>query len=240
MGKIQTVSVGGGSIDVYVAMPKGWGPLPAVVLVHRFDGLADWVKDRADKLAKAGFIAVAPDMFHRSPKAMDVRDKGKELLDKNIIADIQAAFDLTKKIEGVDKDAIAIMGHCMGGRMSFLGAATVPGFKACVVYYGGGVFQAKGDGPSPFDRLKDIRCPVAGFFGNDDINPSPADVDKIDAELTRCKIPHEFHRFDNVGHGYQSYDDPAKFRDYESFQSWNRTLTFLLRKIKKNAGVMAV
>lgn len=239
MGKIQSISVGGAEMDVYLAYPHGWGPFPAVVLVHRFDGLADWVKDRADRLAKAGFMAVAPDMFHRSPKALDVRDKGKELLDKNIVADIQAAFEFAKTLPGVDRDAIAIMGHCMGGRMSFLGAAAVPGFKACVVYYGGGMFLAKGDGPPPFERLKDIRCPVVGFFGNEDTNPSRADVDRIDAELTRSKVKHEFHRFDGVGHGFQSYDDPAKFRDYESFQSWNRTLSFLLKNLKKNPSAAA-
>jgi carboxymethylenebutenolidase len=231
MGTTHQLTVGGSPMDVCVARPMGWGPFPAIVIAHRFDGLSDYTRGRADLLADAGYIAVAPDMFHRSDKSLDVRAKGQELKDANIVADLQAAFDFTKKQPDVAVDNIAILGHCMGGRMSFLGAAAVKGWRACVVYYGGGMFVAKGDGPAPFERLKEIKCPVIGFFGRDDKNPSPEDVAKFDVELTRHGIRHEFTFYENAGHGFQSNDNPENFREWASAQSWNKMLSSLRRHL---------
>ena len=97
------------------------------------------------------------------------------------------------------------MGHCMGGRLAFLGASTSPLFTAAIAYYGGGMMSHWGEGaPTPFELIGQIRCPVYGFFGHLDTNPSPADVDRFEAELERHNIPHLFHRFPNVGHGFQN------------------------------------
>ena len=82
----------------------------------------------------------------------------------------------------------------MGGRVAYLGACEVAELEAAAVFYGGNIMKALGDGPSPFERSVQIRCPVIGFFGAEDGNPSPDDVKKIAAELARLGKWHEFQR----------------------------------------------
>ena len=81
--------------------------------------------------------------------------------------------------------------------------------------------------PTPFERLRNIRCPVIGFFGDQDAHPSPADVDAIDAELTRHGISHAFHRYPDVGHGFQNpaHSEPQERAAAED--SWGKTFAFL-------------
>src|SRR6202034_3179604 len=89
--------------------------------------------------------------------------------------------------------------------LSFLGAATKPVFTAAVAYYGGGMMTHWGEGaPTPFELIGNIRCPVYGFFGALDTNPSPADADRFEAELKRYGIPYVFHRYPKAGHGFQN------------------------------------
>jgi carboxymethylenebutenolidase len=119
----------------------------------------------------------------------------------------------------------------MGGRLTFLGAATKPVFTAAIPYYGGGMLTHWGEGmPTPFELIGNIRCPVYGFFGSLDKNPSPADVDRFEAELTRHNIPHVFHRYPNVDHGFQNVAratprSPAELAAAD--EAWMKTLDFM-------------
>ena len=96
-----------------------------------------------------------------------------------------------------------------------------------VTYYGGGMFSPWGEGPSAFERLPDLRCPVIGFYGNEDTNPSPEHVDKIQAELKRLGIPYEVHRYDGAGHAFQGWQNPEKYREGPATESWARSLEWL-------------
>ena len=149
---------------------------------------------------------------------------------------MQAATAYLRALASVKAEATAIMGHCMGGRQTLLGAATVPGFRCGVDCYGGGVMRALGDGPTVFERLSAIRCPIAGFFGVNDTNPPPADVRKVEAELKRLGIECDFHIYDDTGHGFM---DPHQTRYVEASakDAWVRALAFLRRHV--GAGAMA-
>ena len=136
---------------------------------------------------------------------MPLHDCKKFLKDNEVIAEIAAAADYALSRPDLDRSRFFIAGHCMGGRLSFLGAATKPVFTACVAYYGGGMMTHWGEGtPTPFELIKNIRCPVYGFFGDLDTNPSPADVNRFEAELKQYGIPHVFHRYPKAGHGFQN------------------------------------
>jgi len=96
---------------------------------------------------------------------------------------------------------------------------------AMVMYYGGDPFHAWGDGPSPFERTAQIHCPIMGHFGEDDKNPSPADMKKLDAELTRLGKPHEFHSYPNAAHAFANFGS-SNYREHAANASWPRTFGF--------------
>ena len=80
--------------------------------------------------------------------------------------------------------------------------------------------------------IGDIACPVIGFFGNEDDNPSPEDVDKIDAEMSRLGKAHEFHRYDNTGHAFQNFLAPDRYREQSSDDAQGKLIEFLDRQFK--------
>jgi carboxymethylenebutenolidase len=119
----------------------------------------------------------------------------------------------------------------MGGRAVYLMSAVNSDIKAGVMYYGGDPFHAWGDGPSPFERTKDIHCPIMGHFGEDDKNPSPADMRKLDAELTRLGKLHEFHSYANAAHAFANFGS-ANYREHAAKASWPRTFGFFAKHLK--------
>jgi dienelactone hydrolase len=127
----------------------------------------------------------------------------------------------------------------MGGRGTLLGAATVPGFRAAAVFYGGGVMVARGEGPTVFERLGGIRCPIAGFFGADDNNPPPTDVHKIEAELKRHGVSCSFRIYEATGHGFMNPQGGAKYREASARDAWARSIEFLKAQIAGSARAVA-
>ena len=90
-------------------------------------------------------------------------------------------------------------------------------------------------GPSPFERASGIPCPMIGFFGMEDTNPSPDDVNKIDAELTRLKKWHEFHRYNNTGHAFQNFRD-VRYRERAARGLWAELLAFFTEHLKRGTS----
>ena len=124
----------------------------------------------------------------------DTQDSIANLDDTQIVADLNATVKMLQMMNNVDPNRMAIAGHCMGGRVSFLGVAEIEAFKCNVAYYSGNMFKVMGTGDaSPFEKLAKLRGPVLGFFGADDQNPSSDDVAKIAERLSELGIEHEFH-----------------------------------------------
>jgi carboxymethylenebutenolidase len=234
MIRFTTLTAGGGPMTALVALPdETRAPCPALVLMPHRNGIDRYTIDRAERLAAEGIAAVAPDVYHRQPMTLPT-STGKDQLDDNEIeADIGAALAFLKADARVDNGRIGIMGHCQGGRTALVGLVTYPDdFCMGCIYYGGSIFKRMGGpGPAPFDRMGVIKGPIAGFFGNEDQNPSPADVDRFDAELTRLKIPHDFHRYDGAGHAFQDFTDKRRSREPQGAQAWETTLEFLRREL---------
>jgi carboxymethylenebutenolidase len=223
----QTI-VDGQKMKIYVGEPAGKGPHPAVLLAFHREGFSDFTVDVVDRFSSAGYLIAVPDQFHRQGDAT-WQEAVKHRRDDHVLADMAAGFAWLKARPDVDKSRLVIAGHCMGGRVSFLVASVMPAeFRACLTYYSGGMFKPWGDFPSPFERLKNIRGPVAGFFGNDDDSPSPEEVDRLDAELTRIGAAHEFHRYDGTGHGYM-YRGTSNYRPASARDSWSKSFAFLDR-----------
>lgn len=232
MSELVEVNVDGSPMRICTASPAGDGPFPAVLVTIHGGGLDDFEFDLADKLASEGYITAAPDIFHRQPEGLDRTAKREALTDDGLIADANAGVAWLESTGRADLGRAAILGHCMGGRHAYLGASVNPVFRCVVAYYGGNMFVPWGhDGPSPFDRLSNLKVPVMGFYGNDDANPSPDDVNKIDAELDKLGVSHEFHRYDGAGHAFQNFMSEESYRDAATKDSWGRTVEFLKQHI---------
>jgi carboxymethylenebutenolidase len=225
---MASVAVDGHPMDIYIDAPARSEPGPAVVLMYHRDGLDAFTKGVAAKLAAAGYLVAVPDVSHRVARDVAMADRKQFFKDSEVVADIRATVDFLRARSDVDSDRLVIMGHCMGGRMTLLGAGRVPNFRGAVVYYGGGVHLSwGGESQTPFDTLHNIRFPVIGFFGNLDKNPSPEQVDRIDAELARHGIAHEFHRYENAGHGFQNRNPGTPGERAAAEDSWSKTFKFL-------------
>ncbi len=182
-----------------------------------------------DHFADAGYLAIAPELYHRETEAERADDpltRMGRLRDRNIVADAGGAIDHVAALPEAVPDRVGIAGFCMGGRVAYLVATHAPALKAAVVFYGGNIMLPWGEGPAPFERTEHIRCPVLGLFGEQDTNPSPADVAKIDAELTRLGKVHEFHSYAPVGHAFMNRARPG-YNDEVAADAWENCLGWL-------------
>lgn len=220
-------------MPTHVSAPAGDGIFPAMVVIQHQSGVDEFIQGMTRRLAEAGYVAAAPDLYHRDgPNCQDdMRTRSTHLSDRRVIADVGATVDFLKRQSNVDTKRIGIIGFCMGGRVVYLMAAAIPEFKAAVTFYPGNTARAWGrDIPSPLERTLEIRCPVQGHFGEDDKNPSPEDRAKLDAELTKHGKPHEFYAYADTGHAFMDHTKES-YRNHAEAAAWPRTLDFLRRHL---------
>jgi carboxymethylenebutenolidase len=233
IGSWDFISVDEGKMRGYLTLPAADRPVPGIVVIHGQSGVEDFIQV-THILAAAGYVAVAPDLFHRegADTKNDAPGRRSRLRDDTVIKDVNAALRFLKANEQVDGARLGIVGFCMGGRVVYLAASASPDLRAAVMYYGGDTMVAWGSGPSPFERTAQIRCPILGQFGEDDENPSPADVRKLDAELTRHGKAHELHSYAGVGHAFANLNS-AKYSREVADRSWVRSFEFFARHFGK-------
>ena len=226
MASTEHLSVGGSTMEVYADAPAGAGPHPGVVVTHHRGALDAFTRKFVEDLAAAGYVAAAPAFYHRRPDGEETAQSLAALDDAQMIADMRAVAGYLKGRADVRGDSLAIVGHCMGGRAAFLGAASIEGFRACAIFYGGNIFTPRGAGnPAPIERTGNIAARVIGFFGNDDGNPSPDDVARIGAEMDKHGIAHTFHAYDGAGHAFQNFLGD-NYREAQSRDAQDKLLAF--------------
>jgi carboxymethylenebutenolidase len=228
----ETAQVDGKPMRIYLGVPDRPGPHAAIVIAQHAGGVDAQIQDMVHRLFREGYIVAAPELFHRQPADMDSSKRTSALLDKEIISDLNATVAHVKKLpEKVGP--IGVMGFCMGGRVTYLAASAVKEFEAAAMFYGGNTMKALGDGPSPFERSADIHCPLIAFHGVEDTNPSPDDMKKIDAELTRLGKVHEIHMYLGAGHAFQDFTRADKYRERVARASWAEALAFFKHHLKR-------
>lgn len=231
--RTDTIDTADGPMDCYVSVPSAAGPHPAVIVIQHAGGVDEFIRTMSGRLADAGFVAVAPDLYHREVPNTgdDPMTRMGRLRDVHIVADVNAAVAHSAGLPEVAGERMGITGFCMGGRVAYLMAASNPAFKAGVVFYGGNIMVPWGEGQAPFDLSGSIGCPILGLFGQDDPNPNPSDVAKIDAELTRLGKPHEFHSYPGAGHAFMSEARPS-YREEAAKDAWRRCIEWFDRHLK--------
>ena len=234
------INVGGDTMEGYLARPEADGTYPAVIVIQEIWGVNSHIQYVTDRLPGQGLVALAPAMFHREGRmTMGLHEELDTAIgrmtrctDANILADVQAAVDYLKGQPFVQGDRIGIVGFCFGGRVSYLAACNITDLKASVVYYGGRILAPLGsDGPSPLDQTAGIGCPVLGLFGEEDANPTPADVATIEAELNKHGKTYEFHMYPGCGHGFNC-NARNSYRPEAAEDAWAKAVTWFDQHLK--------
>ena len=233
--EITTYTGGNGDeIHAYVARPERDGPVPGIVLVHHMPGWDEFYQEFAERLARHGYEVICPDLYcrfgHGTPDdvAAKVRSQGG-VHDDSVLADCAAARAWLKA-RPTSSGKVGIIGTCSGGRHALLVASRAPGFDAVVDLWGGGVVmpadQLSPARPvAPIEYTKDLDVALLGIFGNDDQNPTPAQVDEHEAELAKHGKTYEFHRYDGAGHGFFYYHTPL-YRQEQAMDAWGKVFGF--------------
>jgi carboxymethylenebutenolidase len=217
MGQVVSFAADGGRTDGYLAEPAKGGAGKGVIVIQEWWGLNDHVKDVADRFAREGFTALAPDLYHgKVTKSPD--EAGKLLMALNIG---QAENDLrgaVAHLRGLTGKPVGIVGFCMGGTLSFFAAcANGKDVGACVIYYGGHP-KVEYD----YDRL---TAPVLGHWAEQD-NTANQNAARIEAELTRRGKSCAFHRYPGTKHAFFNDARPEVYDKEAAQKSWDRTRAF--------------
>jgi carboxymethylenebutenolidase len=235
---VQLSGHGGEAVEAYAAHPTAAGTRGGVIVIHHLPGYDRETKEFVRRFADAGYDAVCPNLYSRvgpdvSPDdaAAAVRAEGG-VPDEQVMGDLRGAVDYLRGLD-TSNGKVASIGHCSGGRQSYLAATTLP-LDATVVCYGGLIV---GETPPQMrsmvpviGRTPDIGCPLLGLFGNDDQFPTPAQVDEIEQALRDAGKDYEFHRYDGAGHAFFSPDRPS-YRVEAAIDGWERIWSFLSRHL---------
>ncbi len=238
----ETVTVVGHNDDeigAYLARPLGPGPFPGVLVIHHAPGWDTATKEIARRFAYEGYIAICPNLYHRFGPDLSTDDAaaaaraGGWVTTEQFLADAAGALRHVRGLP-VSNGKVGAIGYCSGGRQSFLAACELPVDAAIDCY---GAFVVNGSPPEMplrmepvIDRAPKISCPILGLFGVEDTRPSPDEVAQIDAELTRLGKEHEFHSFQNAGHGFFAVDR-TMYRVEAAVEGWRLILDFYGRHL---------
>jgi len=226
----EKIDVSGREMHTFVASPEGATKRPALVVICHAGGVDDFVQEMTRKVAQAGYVGAAPDLFHWQ----DPEDRSPlKLQDIEIIPDVEATIARLQADENVQADAIGIIGFCLGGRVSYMMAGVSPELKAAVSYYGGFSLSNRAGDPPAIDRLANAYCPVLGFAGEDDKNPSPEDMRKIEEMLKTNDKTYEIRAFPDASHAFMDFTSEKSYREPAATASWIIALDFLERYLGK-------
>ena len=196
------VATGHGQMPVHVAVPDGPGPWPGVVLVHDFTGMSHDLRSQADWLAGAGFLAVAPDLFHWGSRVRCLRTIMRDLGERRgrTFEDIDAARRWLVAHEGCS-GRVGVIGFCMGGGYA-LALAPEPGYDAASVNYGGC--------PADAGSWLPEACPIVGSFGGGLSGAISGAMNRSAAQIAAVSTPRPARRWTGVKAKPAMPVDPGK------------------------------
>lgn len=226
-----------GDMPAYRAMPSSGGPFPVVLVVQEIFGVHEHIKDLCRRLAKSGYLAIAPEMYARQGDVSKLTDI-KEILSKvvskvpdaQVMADLDATVAWAKKSGKGDTAKLAITGFCWGGRIVWLYSAHSKDLKAGVAWYGRLVGEADPLHPKhPLDLVSELKAPVLGLYGGADQGIPNETVEKMKKALAEAKKPSEIILYPDTPHGFNADYRPS-YRKDKAEDGWKKMLEWF----KKN------
>jgi carboxymethylenebutenolidase len=204
----------------------GAGDRPPVVLVPHRDGVDEFVRATAARVAEAGFTTYVPDVYHGQWSDLPPRERKARLTDALLLADLTAVADLVAADGHGDRPAV--LGFCMGGRIAALAAVATDRYRLAISCYGGDLDKPWGD-PStvgPLGMVHPDSAPVDFHCGRSDTNPAPATVRAMAAALHDAGVPAAVHEYD-AGHAFCNQLREDVYRPEAAAAAWQRILARL-------------
>ncbi len=232
-GEVQ-IPVADGQIPAYRAMPsRGEGLLPVVLVVQEIFGVHEHIKDLCRRLAKLGYLAVAPELYARQgdvSKIEDLRQILSEVVSKvpdaQVMADLDATVAWAKATGKADTSKLAVTGFCWGGRIVWLYAAHNPDVKAGAAWYGRIVGDPDDLHPrNPIDVADSLKAPVLGLYGGADQGIPLASIERMRAAVKEAGKAAEIVVYPEAPHGFYADYRPT-YRKEAAEDAWDRMLAW--------------
>ncbi|MFZ0284892.1 MAG: dienelactone hydrolase family protein [Terriglobales bacterium] len=224
----ETVSYKSGDETVHGVLytPAGKGPFPAIIVIHEWWGLNDWVKEQATKLSDQGYVALAIDLYRG--RVATTPEEAHELMrgvpEDRAKRDLHAAFEFLASQPNVKKDRIAAIGWCMGGGYALDVALQEPALRAVVINYGSLA--------TDISSLKAINASVLGLFGGQDRGITPDDVHRFEKSLKQLGKQVEVTIYPDAGHAFENPNNKGGYRPDDAADAWKRTVKFFAATLK--------
>ena len=236
-GEIR-VPAQGGEMVAYRAMPAGAINPPVILVVQEIFGVHEYIKDTCRRLARLGYMAIAPELFARQgdPRKYSaipdiVSNVVSKVPDSQVMADLDACVAWAKT-NGGDTTRLGITGFCWGGRITWLYAAHNPQLKAGVAWYGRVASPVTDNNPKhPVDIAAQLRAPVLGLYGGADQGIPLDTVERMRSGLAaggRASCASKIHVYDGAPHAFHADYRPS-YRPAEAEDGWQRMLAWFKR-----------
>lgn len=217
----------------YMARPKGAGPFPGVVVIQEWWGVDDHIKNVTERFARAGFVALAPDLYHGqvAKEPSDAQKLVATVMLDQAVKEIQGAVNHLVAQDFVSPKQTGVVGFCFGGRLSFMMSWMGNNVGAVAVFYGGGLNPTDAD-------LQKIDVPVIGFWGEADQGIPVANVKQWEAKLKEFGKVNEMHLYPGAGHAFLNDTRPS-FNKEAAEDAWKRTVDWFKKYLVEGAGAGA-
>lgn len=211
----------------YLARPAAEGTYPGVIVIHENRGLTDHIKDVARRLAKAGYVALAPDLVSRmggtaSMQADQVAGALGQATPEQLVQDLNAGVDFVLQQPGVMADKVGVVGFCFGGAYTLRLAAANPKVAAAVPYYG--------VTPEPASQLANTNAAVLGQYGGTDARVNNT-IPALEQALLGAGKTFEKHIYEGAGHAFNN-DTGARYDEAAAVLAWQRTLDWFATHLR--------
>jgi carboxymethylenebutenolidase len=225
------IPVTDGEIPAYRALPDNGGPFPVILVVQEIFGVHEHIKDICRRLAKLGYLAIAPELYARQgdvSKLTNIQELFTKVVskvpDKQVMSDLDATVAWAKATGKGDVAKLAITGYCWGGRIVWLYSAHNPDLKAGVAWYGRLVGEADELHPKhPIDVVAGIKAPILGLYGEADTGIPVASVEKMRAALKEAGKTAEIILYPDTPHAFFADYRPS-YRKEKAEEGWKLML----------------
>ncbi len=221
-----------GPIPAYRAMPTGAQKRPLALVIQEIFGLHEHIKDVCRRLAKLGYVAVAPSMYHRQGDVTkltsfdEIRPIVATVPDAQVMTDLDATVAWATSAGFADESRIAITGFCWGGRITWLYVAHNPKVRCGVAWYGRLVGDKTANQPAhPVDLASKIKAPVLGLYGGQDTGIPVSTVDQMHTALGQGSTS-KINVYPDAPHAFFADYRPS-YREADANDAWHRCLAWL-------------